>query len=240
MLKKRTLGESVSINCSEDVSIPICPLPGHAWANVQHDPTVTWLSKWNENVQDQTKYVMLAASSSFKGKSDQDKYQKAIRLKSCIDKVRRDYTKRINSKDKVEKQLGTAMWVIDILALRVGGEKSEDEADTVGCCSLRREHLTFIESNIGGESYEIELEFLGKDSMLFKQNINFAKYGDLGKQVYKNLKSFCSGKKNDMEIFEDLDPGRLNEHLSSLMKGKKRRYFDFVLSFLLFAFSRLQ
>jgi hypothetical protein len=24
------------------------------------------------------------------------------------------------------------MWVIDILALRVGGEKGEDEADTVG------------------------------------------------------------------------------------------------------------
>ncbi len=28
--------------------------------------------------------------------------------------------------------MGTAMWVIDVLALRVGGEKGEDEADTVG------------------------------------------------------------------------------------------------------------
>ena len=35
------------------------------------------------------------------------------------------------------------MWVIDRLALRVGGEKGEDEADTVGCCSLRKEHLRF-------------------------------------------------------------------------------------------------
>jgi DNA topoisomerase IB len=51
------------------------------------------------------------------------------------------------------------MWVIDILALRVGGEKGEDEADTVGCCSLRREHLTFGDNK---ESYEIDLEFLGK------------------------------------------------------------------------------
>ena len=32
-------------------------------------------------------------------------------------------------------------------------------------------------------SFEIELEFLGKDSMLYKQNINFGLYGDLGKQV---------------------------------------------------------
>ena len=33
--------------------------------------------------------------------------------------------------------------VIDVLALRVGGEKGEDEADTVGCCSLRVEHMKF-------------------------------------------------------------------------------------------------
>ena len=73
--------------------------------------------------------------------------------------------------DIADRQLGVAMWVIDVLALRVGGEKGEDEADTVGCCSLRKEHLHFNESP---DSFDIELEFLGKDSMLFKQNINFA------------------------------------------------------------------
>jgi len=31
------------------------------------------------------------------------------------------------------------MYVIDTLALRVGNEKGSDEADTVGCCSLRIE-----------------------------------------------------------------------------------------------------
>lgn len=41
---------------------------------------------------------MLAASSSFKGKSDLEKYETAIRLKSHISKVRRDYTTNINSK----------------------------------------------------------------------------------------------------------------------------------------------
>ena len=86
----------------------------------------------------------------------------------------------------MEKQIGTAMWVIDVLALRVGGEKSEDEADTVGCCSLRLEHLTFAEEGVS----EIELEFLGKDSMLYKQNINFAGHGELGKTVYECLKVY--------------------------------------------------
>ena len=64
---------------------------------MRHDPSVTWLCSWNENVQNQVKYVMLAASSSFKGKSDQEKYQTAIKLKGCIKKVRKSYTEKINS-----------------------------------------------------------------------------------------------------------------------------------------------
>jgi len=97
-LKKRCFSESVNINISEDACPPITLLPGHAWGSIRHDPSVTWLCGWEENVQQSTKYVMLAASSSFKGKSDMEKYTKAIRLKACIDKIRRDYTKKIHSK----------------------------------------------------------------------------------------------------------------------------------------------
>lgn len=207
---------------SEDAVVPICSEPGHAWQSVRHDPSVTWLCSWTENVQEANKYVMLAASSSFKGKSDMDKYTKAIKLKGCIHKVREDYTSKIRAKDRALRQLGTAMWIIDVLALRVGGEKGEDEADTVGCCSLRVEHLRF---NSDEDSYEIELEFLGKDSMLYKQTINFATYGDLGKQVYENLKTFCAKKEQDEDIFETLNPPILNKHLSSLMKGLTAKVF---------------
>ena len=222
-MKKRCYAESVSLNLSEDACVPICPTPGHAWASVRHDPAVTWLCSWNENVQNQTKYVMLAASSSFKGQSDVDKYGKAIKLKSCIHKVRKDYTEKIKQKsDLADRQLGVAMWVIDILALRVGGEKGEDEADTVGCCSLRVEHLTF---NPDPSSYEIELQFLGKDSMLYKQAIDFSKHGDLGKLVYNCLKSFCLKKSPDSDVFETLVPLTLNKHLNTLMKGLSAKVF---------------
>ena len=222
-LKVRCAAEQVSLNLSEDACVPRCTEKGHAWQNVQHDPSVTWLCAWNENVQNQNKYVMLAASSSFKGKSDMDKYGKAIQLKSCIDKVRRDYTKKIKQeKDRADAQLGTAMWVIDVLALRVGGEKGEEEADTVGCCSLRVEHLTF---NPDPDSHEIELEFLGKDSMLYKQNINFAQHGDLGKLVYANLTKFCKRKAPTEDVFETLTPPVLNKHLTSLMKGLTAKVF---------------
>jgi len=33
--------------------------------------------------------------------------------------------------------------LIDNLALRVGNEKGEDEADTVGCCSLKVKNVEF-------------------------------------------------------------------------------------------------
>lgn len=72
-------------------------------------------------------------------------------------------------------------WVIDILALRVGGEKNDDEADTVGCCSLRVEHIKLKQEGQG--ELDIELEFLGKDSMQYKQTTDFSAYGDIGRLV---------------------------------------------------------
>lgn len=232
MIKERCLPENIIVNLGPDARVPPCPLPGHAWDRVQHDNKVTWLASWKENVLNGVKYVMLAASSSFKGKSDMEKYDKAARLKQCIGRIRRDYEGNLGKKaDREAKQIATAMWIIDKLALRVGGEKGEDEADTVGCCSLRLEHLRFpppLED--GGESsgakqYEIELEFLGKDSMLFKQTIDFASYGENGKQVFKNLRHFVKDKKPEQDVFEMLTPSVLNAHLGSLMPGLSAKVF---------------
>jgi hypothetical protein len=77
-----------------------------------------------------------------------------------LSQIRKDYERNLNSKDVAIKQLATAMWIIDRLALRVGNEKDEDEADTVGCCSLRVEHLKFDE-----DTKTLTMDFLGKDSM---------------------------------------------------------------------------
>ena len=50
------------------------------------------------------------------------------------------------------------------LALRAGNEKDEDTADTVGCCSLRVEHLKLHEA-LDGKENVVEFDFLGKDSI---------------------------------------------------------------------------
>lgn len=49
---------------------------------MRHDNTVTWLAFWNDPINPKEfKYVFLAASSSLKGQSDKEKYEKARMLK---------------------------------------------------------------------------------------------------------------------------------------------------------------
>jgi DNA topoisomerase-1 len=230
-LKSRVFPEQVSINVSECAAVPACSVPGHAWGELRHDPQVQWLGQWKENINGQTKYMQLAAQSSFKGKSDRFKYNKAALLCDNIDKIRASYKKKLKSKSHQIRQLATAMWVIDRLALRVGGEKDTDEeADTVGCCSLRVEHLHFDPNDEGGDCKEIELEFLGKDSMLFKQTIDFGaemytENNGMGEQVFDNFKLFCKKKKNTEEVFNSLTPTTLNAHLKEIMEGLTAKVF---------------
>lgn len=119
------------------------------------------------------------------------------------------------------------MWIIDVLALRVGGEKDTSaEADTVGCCSLRVEHFDFKDGNGNeDEKFTATLDFLGKDSMRYLQTIDFSKYQDIGKLVYGNLKQFCAKKKKTDEVFNTLTPSELNAHLQSLMPGLTAKVF---------------
>jgi DNA topoisomerase I len=230
-LKSRVNPEQVALNLSECAPVPRCPVPGHAWGDLRHDPQVQWLAQWKENINNQVKYMQLAAQSSFKGKSDRSKYSKAAVLCEKVIHVRAATRKSLKSKDVEERQLATAVWVIDRLALRVGGEKDTDEeADTVGCCSLRVEHMQFDPNDEGGDNKEIELKFLGKDSMLYQQTIDFgaALYNDnngMGKQVYDNFKGFCKGKKKSEEIFDKINPSMLNVHLKQFMDGLTAKVF---------------
>lgn len=57
------------------------------------------------------------------------------------------------------------------LALRAGNEKEEGEtADTVGCCSLRVEHIT-LHKQLDGSDNVVEFDFLGKDSIRYYNKV---------------------------------------------------------------------
>lgn len=61
------------------------------------------------------------------------------------------------------------------LALRAGNEKEEGEtADTVGCCSLRVEHIT-LHDTLDGEKCVVEFDFLGKDCIRYYNKVPVSK-----------------------------------------------------------------
>ena len=64
-------------------------------------------------------------------------------LQDCVGKIRANYQEDWKSKEMRIRQRAVALYFIDKLALRAGHEKEEGEtADTVGCCSLRVEHIS--------------------------------------------------------------------------------------------------
>ncbi|XP_022045631.2 DNA topoisomerase I, mitochondrial [Acanthochromis polyacanthus] len=218
MLKKRIQPEDVIINCSKESRIPVPP-DGHRWKEVRHDNSVTWLASWTENIQGSIKYIMLNANSKLKGEKDWEKYEVARKLKTCVDNIRNQYLLDLKSKEMVKRQRAVAMYFIDKLALRAGNEKEEGEtADTVGCCSLRVEHITLHEQLDGNECV-VEFDFLGKDSIRY-----YNKVPVIGK-VFKNLRLFLENKQPGDELFDRLNTSILNKHLSSLMPGLTAKVF---------------
>jgi DNA topoisomerase-1 len=211
--KKRVLPEQITINIGKDATVP-SPPEGHKWKEVKHDGEGTWLAMWQENINGAYKYVMLAANSDIKGMSDYKKFEKARELKKHIDTIRKDYGKELKSEVMAERQRATAVYLIDRFALRAGNEKSDDEADTVGCCSLKFENITLSPPN------KVIFDFLGKDSIRFYNEV------EVDPQVFKNLKIFKrSPKKEGDEIFDRLTTSSLNKHLSNYMPGLTAKVF---------------
>jgi DNA topoisomerase-1 len=205
-VKKRVMPEQVTINIGKDAKVP-APPAGHKWKAVQHDNKATWLAMWQENVNGNYKYVMLAANSTVKGQADFKKFEKARDLKKHIDRIRSDYTRELKSEVMADRQRATAMYLIDKFALRAGNEKdTENEAETVGCCSLKFEHVTLREKDpqTGQVTNTVIFDFLGKDSIRFYNEFT------VDRQVFKNLKMFKKSPKEDGDdIFDRLTVGGL-------------------------------
>ena len=212
-VKKRVLPEQITINVGKNATVPTPP-EGHCWKEIKHDQEGTWLAMWQENINGAYKYVMLAANSDVKGQSDYKKFEKARELKKHIDRIRAHYTGELKDELMANRQRATAMYLIDQFALRAGNEKGDDEADTVGCCSLKFEHVTLKPPNT------VIFDFLGKDSIRFYDEV------EVTEQVFKNLKIFKkSPKAEGDDIFDRLTTSALNKHLSNFMTGLTAKVF---------------
>lgn len=114
-------------------------------------------------------------------------------MQKHVDRVRANYNDGLKSKVMKERQLATAVYFIDVLALRAGNEKGEDEADTVGCCSLRYEHITLEPPNF------LVFDFLGKDSIRYYNRVQ------VDEKVFKNIKLFKDQTSEGDMLFDRVD-----------------------------------
>ncbi|GAA0171726.1 DNA topoisomerase [Lithospermum erythrorhizon] len=213
-LKKRIRPSDITINIGKGAPIPECPVPGERWKEVRNDNTVTWLAYWMDPINSKEfKYVFLAPSSALKGQSDKEKYEKARKLTDHIDKIREAYTKNFTSKDATKQQIAVATYLIDKLALRAGNEKDDDEADTVGCCTLKVENVEPVPPNT------LEFDFLGKDSIRYHNVV------EVELPVFEAIQKFRKGKKGGDNLFDMLDTSKLNAHLKELVPGLTAKVF---------------
>lgn len=206
--KKRIFPEDVTLNLDKDAPIPKPHLyPNNKWKKIVHQKDAIWLATWKDEITGKNKYVFPSVESTFKSESDKEKFDLARKLKKKIGEIRNKFTSDLESNNLITRQLSTALYLIDELAIRVGGKKdAKEQADTVGVTSLRVEHLNLLENNT------VKLDFLGKDS------VRFCKLFKVSDNVYKNLKEFTKDKEKKIDIFDKITATTLNNYLKSFMK----------------------
>ena len=216
-IKKRILPEDITINIDKESPIP--PLPAfyknHKWGKIIHDNVNEWIASWRDNISGKYKYIWLSNKSTFKSKSDQYKFDLARKLNENIHNIMSINNENIVNKDVdiKTKQHAVATYLINKLALRIGNEKGEDQADTVGVCSLRLEHVDLSKDNT------LKLDFLGKDSIRYKNMV------EIDSDVYRNLINFTLNKKKNDYLFDYITTVSLNEYLKMFMEEISAKVF---------------
>ena len=205
--KPRVKASDVILNLGEDAGVP----PGD-WKQVVHDHNSMWMAKWIDKLTEKEKYVWLHESSPIQQSRSKAKYDKALKVGSNLQKIRNRILRDLDSKDQRLRQVATVCFLIDTMGMRVGDEKDEDEADTVGASTLRVEHV-----KIGGA--RAEFNFLGKDS------VAWTKSESVPPSVARNLNEFTRGKRPDDEIFHNVSSGLVNQYLSSIVHGATAKVF---------------
>jgi DNA topoisomerase-1 len=196
----------IELNLSPDAPIPV----GY-WKGIVWDPDAMWIARWRDKLSGKMKYVWPSDSSILMQRSDMEKFDKAKELRALIGGVKTHILKNLDHPDLKRRKTATVCYLIDRLKFRVGDEKEEDEADTVGASTLRSEHLKFY----GGG--KVTFDFLGKDSI--RHHLEAV----LDERIYRNLKEFS--EKADSTLFEEVDSRAISEFLDEVMEGLSAKVF---------------
>ena len=88
--KPRIRPQDVTLNLGETADVP-----EGTWQDVVHDHSSTWLATWLKKLTGKRKYVWLHRSSALRQNNDKEKYDKARRLETQIEKVQKEIIHRM-------------------------------------------------------------------------------------------------------------------------------------------------
>jgi DNA topoisomerase-1 len=209
--KARANYSDITLNLSPDARIPKPP-DGSQWKEIVFNPDYLWIAKWDDKLRGVEKYVWFADTAEFKQERDIEKFDLAKQLEKSLGKVSRHIEENLASPDPMRRKIATVCYLIDELKMRVGDEKDEDEADTVGATTLRSEHMRISEDG------EVIFDFLGKDSVRWLKTIKPPL------KVVENLKE-VKGTKGKLLLFERIRSEKVNAFLDEVMPGLTAKVF---------------
>ncbi len=215
--KEGATHSDITLNLSPDALHP----PGD-WAEFVWQPDSMWVARWTDKLSGKLKYIWLSDTAPIKQKREAEKFDQAKELDDALERVRAHIQAGLRSSSAKRKMVATACYLIDKLCLRVGDEKDEDEADTVGATTLRPEHVTLHDDG------SAEFSFLGKDSVEWHKTIA------LPPVVYKNLEELIrnarpsnsnAGNGDKPQIFPSISSRNVNRFLSAALPGLTAKVF---------------
>jgi len=204
--KKGATEPDITLNLSPDT-----PTPKGKWKKLVWQPNSMWIARWDDKLRGREKYVWLADTSTVKQQREIEKFGNARKLSGKINDIQKHIQANLKAENIKRRKLATVSYLIDRLKLRVGDEKDEDEADTVGATTLRPEHVK-VNSDI-----TVTFDFLGKDSVRWKKTVA------LDKPVVENLSDFLSDVK--APLFKDVRSTGVNQFLGEAMPGLTAKAF---------------
>jgi DNA topoisomerase-1 len=215
-IKKRMKPEDVTLNVTIKYT-PKCFTHGRPcrWGDVVQNQDVTWIGTWKHPITGENNYFNLKREEShWVCMDDLKKFEKARKLAQNITTIRKKYNRDMRSGNGETKQLATAVYLLDELAIRPGTEKDESkEAGTLGLTTLKCSNVTFKGKNT------VKINFMGKSSIKFDRTVKISPY------AYENMERLCKGAAKSKSLFPKVKANSLNAYLKSLLPGISAKVF---------------
>lgn len=210
--KPRVTAEDVTLNLDESVNELTTEFG--KYGEIKHDHESIWVARWEDKLTQKEKYVWPHESSDIQQSRNREKYDKAKKIGENLSELQKEIRAKLSSRDQEKREVASVCYLIDEVGMRVGDEKDEDEADTVGATTLRVEHIKRLDEQA------IEFDFLGKDSVRWVKTLKAP-----DPVLVRNLREFMKGKKPGDQLFQNIGSAQVNAFLSDIIDGISAKVF---------------